>query len=76
MDFSLVFKEKDTHDHLTKLSLMFIASNPAVREEFIQYTMEQYRNDLESYLKVLTDYAEGKGSVMPPPMFLRNTNAL
>ena len=74
MDFSLVFKEKDAQEHLSKLSLTFIASNPAIRAEFIQYTLEQHRNDLESYFKVLTDYLEGKGSVMPPPLFLRNTN--
>jgi len=64
----------NAQDHLSRLSLTFIATKPAILEEFIQYALDQHRNYLESYFKVISDYLEGKGSVMPPPMFLKNTN--
>jgi len=57
MDYGQVFKEKDAEKKLSlsKLSLMFIRSNPTIKNEFIRFATEEYKNVLESYLKVLDD---------------------
>ena len=58
--------------HFSRLALIFIASNPVIKEEFIQWGAERYKSDLESYFKVLNDYLAGdKSGVMPGPLFIR-----
>lgn len=71
MDFDLLFKGKDAQERLSKLSLMFICSDPTITNDFIQYAKEQYENELKSYFEILNNYLAGDRSVFPPPMFVK-----
>ena len=71
MDFDLLFKGKDAQEQLSKLSIMFICSDPIIKSEFIKYAKEQYENELKSYFEILNNYLYGDRSVFPPPMFVK-----
>lgn len=67
-----IFTEKDMQEHLSRLSIIFINGNPVIQEEFIQWVTKQYKNDLESYFKILNNYLIGdRTGAMPAPMFVR-----